>query len=123
VRSLFPPSSLGRAWRSLAATIDRWLYDNVVRRATFSPAGARQFVRDARATLDSLVGVTAAPHVAMPRVAEAAALLRLSAVARAEMQRMVSEGAAEALARRREEEGIHVMSDDEIRELLASVVQ
>lgn len=123
LRSLFPPSSLRRAWRSLAAAVDRWLYENVVRRATFSPAGARQYVRDARATLDSLVGVTAAPHVAMPRVAEAAALLRLSAAARADMQRMVSEGAADALNRRREEEGIHVMSDNEIRELLASVVQ
>jgi hypothetical protein len=123
LRSVFPASSLRRAWRSLAGTIDRWLYDNVVRRATFSPAGARQFARDARATLDSLVGVTAAPHVAMPRLAEAAALLRLSAAARAEMQRMVSDGAAEVLNRRREEEGIHVLSDDEIRELLASVVQ
>jgi len=122
LRAIFPSSSLRRVWRSLATAIDRWIYESVVRRATFSPAGARQFIRDARAILDSLVGVTAAPHAAMPRIAEVAAILRLSRTARHDILRMVNEGAGDALARRREEEGIHTMSDDEIQELLDSIV-
>ena len=82
LRQSLPAASLRRVWPPIAAAVDELLYNQMVRRSTFSEGGARQLRRDVAALVALFQPFTPTPHAHLRRMHESVQLLTLDAPVR-----------------------------------------